>query len=405
MKNTNNGIKPLMGPERVRKRPSLIFGDDGVDGAVEAIRYLLDIFTAEAERGHCSKIDVNIYKDNSIGIRSDSAFAIDETIVDGKPAWYYDFCELYRSPRDSKNNDGYNFSLGVDDMFYLCCTQYASAFFHVEEIHDGEKKILDFEKGFSVSGLVKEKTQEKLSSTYFHILLDSEVFTDIVVPSNVLNHILQEIAITIPGLRCSLYDANDGEGKAYEFYYPRGVQDYVLQITDSLPPLFVNEIEATGKDRYNKGEYDACVKMVFSFVEDLSRVECFHNHRILRFGGHHLEAIKEKLVSNINWVFLGDFYNDDVMEPEERYETRKSLEFTYDELSKNIVLILESSCSKGASRYVNATKQALANKMITDMASDLISDDFRFYLKSNHDVILEILKGIVKRRCSIALSI
>ncbi len=55
-----NEITLLKGPDRVRKRPAVIFDSDGLNGSIAAVKSLLDIFTAEAVRGHCSKIDVAI---------------------------------------------------------------------------------------------------------------------------------------------------------------------------------------------------------------------------------------------------------------------------------------------------------------------------------------------------------
>lgn len=401
-------IKILKGPDRVRKRPAVIFDSEGLNGSITAVKSLLDIFTAEAVRGHCSKIDVAIYKDNSISIQSyDRGLILDETIVDGKPAWQHAFCELYCAPREMNNNSlGYpytelfgeteqpKYQVESNASFNLCCVQYASKFMHVEATRDGMKKTLEFEKGFNVSDIVKEQSSDK-SNTFIHFLLDSDVFSNIIIPSSAINSLLQEIAITIPGIKCELHDKRDEMN--YTFYYPYGVQDYVTEITTLSTPLYIKEIEATGKDRYNWRKYDARVKVLFSFVEDSPQVKCFHNFRIIPNGGYHLNAIKKQIEKYVNWHFLSDFCDDTKMEPQERCNTRKNLEFSFDELSKNIVLIIETNCSKHAIIYENATQKAFTNKMITDMASDLIDDDFRYYLKQNHDAILDILK-IYKRR-------
>lgn len=414
MKYDMSSIVPLKGPDRVRKRPAVVFGSEGLDGSVKAVRSLLNIFVTEAALGFSFGIDVIIYKDNSISVRSyDRGFILDETIIDGKPGWHQDFCELYCGPREI--DDNYCFSFGtphsnlygkteiktpkyqvyIDDAFSLCAVQYVSKFMHVEATRDGIKKILDFEKGFSISDMHKEKSSDK-SNTYIHFLLDTAVFEDTFIPNHKISSFLRDIAITIPGIKCNLHDKRDDT--MYTYHYPNGAQDYASETTMLSTPLFVKELEASGKDRYNRQEYDAHVKVLLSFVEESPKIECFHNYRVLQHGGHHLKAIKERIGKYINWDFLCDFYDDFQINAQERCNIREKLEFSFDELSQNIVLIIISYCTKGASSYENAAKKAITNKMITDMAHDLIGEDFKYYLKRNHKEVLNILKKLYEKR-------
>ncbi len=411
MKYDNNTIVVFRGPERVRKRPAVIFGSDGKEGVVSVIKTLLDIFVTEAALGFSSGIDVSVHTDNSIGVRSyDRGFVLDETIIDGKPAWHQDFCELYRGPREPDEN--YYFSLGnhhndlygqvetpmpkyqvdTDHRFDLCCVQYVSKFMHVETIRNGTKKILDFEKGYSVSDLHKEQSSEP-TSTFIHFLIDSDVFGDINFPISEIADFLRNVAITIPGLKCEIDDERNNISST--FLYPNGTEDYAAEISNTISlPLFINEMEAKGKDRYNYREYDAKVKVVFGFVKDSPNTICLHNYRKLEYGGYHLDTIKEQLLHHINWEFIWDFRDDSSPDDENNYYSRRRFELSFDDIKENIVLIIETNCTKYASNYVNATKKAIKNRMITDMAHDLISGDFQYYLKQNHEAIFEILKDV-----------
>lgn len=411
MKYENNSIVSLKGPERVRKRPVVMFGSDGIEGVTSVIKTLLDIFVTEAALGFSSGIYLNVHTDNSISVRSfDRGFILDESIIDGKPAWHQDFCELYSGPREpdgdyyfslgSHHNDLYGqvetpmpkYQVDTDHGFDLCCVQYVSRFMHVEATRNGTKKILDFEKGYSVSDLRKEQTSEP-SSTYIHFLIDPEVFDDINFPVSEIVEFLRDVAITIPGVKCEICDERDGA--EHSFLYPNGTEDYATEVTTSVfMPLFVNEMEATGKDRYNYREYDAKVKIVFAFVKDPSNVICLHNYRKLEYGGHHLDAVKEQLLHYINWEFIWDFRDESSPDDEDNYYSRRRFELSFDDIKNNIVLILETNCTKYASNYINATKKAIKNRMIIDMAHDLVSKEFEYYLKQNHEAIFNILKDV-----------
>ncbi|MBQ8696957.1 MAG: hypothetical protein IJ519_04475 [Clostridia bacterium] len=98
----NSRIITLKGPDRVRKQPRVIFGADGAEGATNALKRLLMIFVTEATLGYCNRLSVSLHRDGSVTVRSyDHGFALSEEIVDGRPAWYYDFCELYAHSADT----------------------------------------------------------------------------------------------------------------------------------------------------------------------------------------------------------------------------------------------------------------------------------------------------------------
>ena len=61
-------------------------------------------------------------------------------------------------------------------------------------------------------------------------------------------------------------------------------------------------------------------------------------------------------------------------------------------------MILETNCSPKATRWENATKKAITNRMITDMCSDLFNDDFSYFIEKNKDDILSVLKGNIECR-------
>lgn len=392
----------LKGPDRVRKRPAVVFFSDGLEGSTMVVKKLIDIFVNEAALGYSSKIEIKIHKDNSISIRSyDRGLILDEDIVEDKPAWYMLFCELYygvdlKDPHAVLYGKPGTFSkhqlrstpFGLD----LCCIQYVSRFMHIESVRDGIKKTLDFEKGYSVSELRKEQSSES-PNTYVHFLIDEKVFDDIKISGSEIVDFLRDAAITVPGLECKICDERDDN--AHTFLYPRGAEDYALEAmgSDSIP-LFSNEIAATGRDRYNFKDYDAKIKVVIGFAENASKLICLHNSRELEYGGEHLDALKKRLMHYINWEFIWDFKDDASPEDENNYHSRRRFELSFDDIKDVIVLILETDCPPKATRFINESRKSIENHMITDMAYDLLSREFGEYLKQNHEAIFSIFNAV-----------
>lgn len=215
-------INILKGPDRIRLRPAVVFGSDGRDGVTAAVRMLLDIFLIEAELGFCESLSLKLEGKDTVVIESrDRGFLLDETLRDGKPAWYYDFCEFGVPPREP--DDGYFYSVGRkyggfygaengklppfkakgDPAFDLCCVQYASKWMKVESVHEGVWKSLRFEKGYPVGEMERKKVAEP-SFTRFSFQPDGEVFCDTAPSFTVLADHLQKAASSLKGFVCSV---------------------------------------------------------------------------------------------------------------------------------------------------------------------------------------------------------
>ncbi|MGL5440222.1 MAG: DNA topoisomerase, partial [Filifactoraceae bacterium] len=65
----NHSITSLKGPDRVRLRPGVIFGSDGLDGCCHAMFEILSNAIDEAREGYGDVISVIRHKDGSITIK------------------------------------------------------------------------------------------------------------------------------------------------------------------------------------------------------------------------------------------------------------------------------------------------------------------------------------------------
>ncbi len=388
----NSKINMLRGPDRVRKRPAVIFGSSDVDGAIVAVKSVLGIFITEAAMGCSRRLSVTLHQDGSIEVRSfDRGFYIDETIEDGFPRWHQFFLALYPAPKDTtgeyvlskgkQHHELYGDPCALDSpyiaksdiTFSIYAAHCACEFMNIEATRDGFMKRLSFRKGVCV-GDVQTKPSDEPTGSRVHFLLDNEVFDSTDIPISWFTSVLQDAALTIPGLQCELVDEKGNQRKIYQ--YEMGVQTLAAQLC-SIPPYFA-ETEVRGKDKPNWPEYDAKIRIACGFTSEGGFVRCLHDCRHLQYGGRHLNEAKKQIVSAIQTVFGS--------------KARGLRDFN--SIAEHIILLVDTQCSEHGSYWENGTRMSITNQLVADITSDLICDGFVSYLRKHYDKMLEILKGI-----------
>ena len=158
----NDSISALKGADRVRKRPAVIFGSDGLEGCEHAIFEILSNAIDEAREGHGDLVIVTRYADCSIEVEDfGRGCPVDWNEKEGRYNWELVFCELYAGGKYDNNAGGdYEFSLGLNGLG-ACATQYASRYFDATIRRDGWKYSLHFERGELVGEMGKEPTDRR----------------------------------------------------------------------------------------------------------------------------------------------------------------------------------------------------------------------------------------------------
>lgn len=154
----NESIKSLKGADRVRKRPAVIFGSDGVEGCAHSIFEIVSNSIDEARDGHGNKINVTLYPDHSVEVEDfGRGIPVDYNKAEERWNWDLVFCELYAGGKYGEGSGNYDFSLGLNGLG-LCATQYSSEWMTADIYRDGMHYHLDFKKGENVGGLKKSRS-------------------------------------------------------------------------------------------------------------------------------------------------------------------------------------------------------------------------------------------------------
>lgn len=367
----NDSITSLKGADRVRLRPAVIFGSDGLIGCQHSIFEILSNSIDEAREGFGNIIKVSYFKDNSITVEdSGRGIPVDYNTKEGRYNWELLFCELYAGGKYINNTgENYEFSLGLNGLG-LCSTQYSSEFMEVTIFRDGYKYELHFKQGENVGGLTKEPTNEKKTGTKIHWKPDNQVFKDINIPIEYFKDVLKRQCIVNSGLTFELYF--EEEDKTYIFCYKDGIKDYINEISPEnnffKPTYYYNETR--GKDREDKEEYKLKFELAFTFNNNVKLMEYYHNSSYLEYGGSPDKAVKTA------FTFAIDKYikNNNLYKKGEK-------KITFSDIEDSLIIVINSFSTETS--YENQTKKAITNKFIQDYLTDFLKEKLEIYFIEN----------------------
>lgn len=370
----NEAIRSLKGADRVRKRPAVIFGSDGLAGCKHSAFEIISNSVDEAHQGYGKKIIVTRYNDNSLEVEDQGrGCPVDYNKAEERYNWELVYCELYAGGKyDNVDGGSYEYSLGLNGLG-ACATQYSSEYMNVEIYRDGYKYNLRFEKGENVGGLKKEETKRRQTGTRTHWLPDLEVFTDIVIDKEYFCDTLKKQAIVNPGIQFVLrYQEDDGSFDSYEYLYENGILDYVNELLgDSAITTPQNwTADRKGKDREDMNEYKVKYNFAFAFSKTVHLAEYFHNSSFLEHGGSTEKAVRQAFTS----------YIDSYLKANNKY-LKNEAKIQFADIEDCLVMV-SSSFSTQAS-YENQTKKAINNKYIYEAGVDFLKHQLEVYFIEN----------------------
>jgi DNA gyrase subunit B len=369
----NQSITSLKGADRVRKRPAVIFGSDGLEGCEHSFFEILSNSIDEAREGYGNIIEVTRFKDSSIEVRDyGRGIPLDFNEKENRYNWELVFCELYAGGKYNNNDGGmYEYSLGLNGLG-ACATQYSSEYMDVEVIRDKMCYLLHFEKGENVGGLTKTPVPSTKTGTVTKWRPDRDVFTDINIPVEFFKDTLQKQAMTNAGIRFVFYNETETGTELFEYYYKNGIVDYLNDLVgeNSFTQTEVWDAERVGRDREDKPEYKVKMQIAFCFSTAVNLLEYYHNSSWLEHGGAPDKAVKNAFVYAI----------DQYLKQSGKYNKNES-RITFTDVSDCLALVINSFSTHTS--YENQTKKAINNKFIQDAMTDFLRHKLEVYFIEN----------------------
>ena len=371
---TNESISMLKGADRVRLKPSVIFGSDGLEGCEHAFFEILSNSIDEAKEGYGTVIEVKRYLDKSIEVTDmGRGIPLDFNAKENRYNWELVFNELYAGGKYKTNSgENYEYSLGINGIG-ACATQYASDFMDVCVYRDGYRYDLHFEKGVNIGGLKKEECTYRHTKSQIRWLPDLDVFTDIDIPVEFYRDLLKKQAIVNKGLLFKFKnEVSPNRFEEEEYIYDEGILDYVKEVASdtslTLPVYY--ECEKKGRERADKEEYKVRLSVAFCFSNKNTLLEYFHNSSFLEYGGS-----PEKAVTNA-FVYAIDKY----LKQTNKY-TKNESKINFNDVRDCLILVSNSFST--FTSYENQTKKSINNIFIAEAMTEFLRSELEFYFIEN----------------------
>ena len=373
----NQSITSLKGADRVRKRPAVIFGSDGLEGCEHSVFEILSNAVDEAREGFGDTIILTAFRDHSIQVEDfGRGVPLDWNEKEQRYNWELVYNELYAGGKYDNNADGsaYEYSLGLNGLG-ACATQYASEFFHVKSYNGTEVGSVSFAKGEPASEYVKKKLPrgDHRTGTVIHWKPDLDVFTEIDIPREYFSDMLRRQSVVTSGIKFRfLWETEEGDFAEEEYFYENGILDYVAEIAgdtmETRPVQF--HLETKGRDREDMKDYKLQADIAFCTSKTVHLLEYYHCASHLEHGGSPEKAVR------LAFTYAMDHY----LKAQGKYNKNES-KITFADIEDCLVLVTNSVSTQTS--YANQTKKAITNTFIATAMTTFLKEQLEYWFAEN----------------------
>ena len=370
----NESVSALKGAERVRRKPAVIFGSNGLEGCTHAVFEILTNSIDEAREGYGKQIVLTRFEDGSFQVEDNGrGCPVDWNEKEQTYNWQLIFCEMYAGSKYDNNAGGnYSSSLGTNGLG-TCATQYTSEYMDATVWRDGFKYSLHFEKGEPVGDMKKEPTDRgKKTGTTIRWKPDRTVFTDVDVPVDALDEMLRRQSVVNGGVTFIFRNQVNGKFETKEYLYEDGIRQFVTETAgeDALTAPVFWQTERKGRDRADLPEYRVKLSVCLCFSNRTQRIEHYHNSSWLEHGGAPEKAARTAMVAAIDgWLRQQNKYQKGESKP------------TWDDIRDCLILVSNNFSTEAS--YENQTKKAVTNKFIQEAMTEFLRSQLEIYFIEN----------------------
>ncbi len=384
----DQSITALKGPDRIRKRPAAILGSDGLEGCEHAFFEILANAVDEAKEGYGNEITVTVYKDTVLQVEDNGrGVPMNYNEKEGRYNWDLIFCELYAGGKYYNNDGGnYQFALGLNGLG-ACATQCSSEFMTVKSYDGTNLSQMEFKKGYPVGELLVRPIEkgEKKKGTVIRWKPDYDVFTDINIPHSFFRETLKRQSVVNAGVRFKLlFEEENGKFTEEIYVYENGISDYVSECVDesNIVPIIMFNLSTKGRDREDQDEYKLEAEFAFTFSNEVTMCEYYHNSSYLIHGGSPDKAVKSAFTYAI----------DKYIKNKNLY-TKKEAKITFPDIQDCLVIVVNSRST--LTSYENQTKKAINNPFIYEAVNEFLKTQLEIYFTEHGDEATKIADQVL----------
>ena len=364
-------IQVLEGLDPVRKRPGMYIGSTGLRGLHQLIFEIVDNSIDEALNGYAKRIDITIFKDNSVEVKDDGrGMPVDLHPKLHKPAVEIIHTVLHAGGKF--DNVEYKVSGGLHGVG-ASVVNALSERMDVEVCRNGNIYEISFSRGETISPLKITGQSDRVGSrTYFRP--DPQVFETLEFDYPILERRFREMAFLNKGVQIVFTDEH--HEKVNHFHYEGGIEEFVAFINRNKTPTHSKILYAEGERNGTMIEVaaqytDTYVENVFSFANNINTQE----------GGTHLSGFRSAITRVMNEYARKNNY---LKENDEN--------FLGEDVREGLTAIISIKISDP--QFEGQTKTKLGNSEVRGGVESMVGEVLTAYLAENPNDAKSIMDKI-----------
>jgi DNA gyrase subunit B len=293
---TSADLKHLSDREHVRERFGMYIGDNTSRGLHHLVYEVVDNSIDECMAGHAKHVGVTVNVDGSVTVEDDGR----GIPVDRHPQLSVEM------DRDISTLEGvmtvlkfggkfekgaYQTSGGLHGVG-VTVVNFLSEWCEVEVSRDGTAWQQEYQRG-EPTGPVRKMGTTARTGTKTTFKPDPQIFPNTKFSWDVLSRRLRELAFLNSGVRISFTDA--ASGTTEEFFYERGVEEFVEHLNKASDPIHADVVTITGSG--DGVSWDIALQYTGEYTESL---HSYVNNISTTEGGTHVSGFRAALTRALN---------------------------------------------------------------------------------------------------------
>ena len=293
---TSTDLKHLSDREHVRERFGMYIGDNTSRGLHHLVYEVVDNSIDECMAGYAKRVTVTINVDGSVTVEDDGRGIPTDIHVQLSEEMDREVSTLEGVMTVLKfggkfEKGAYQTSGGLHGVG-VTVVNFLSEWCEVEVSRDGHLWQQEYQRG-GPTGPVRKMGTTPGTGTKTTFKPDPQIFPQTKFSGDILARRLQELAFLNSGVKIIFTDS--GSGRTEEFFYERGVEEFIEWLNRSSDALHQDVIFLSGE---NEGvTWDIALQYTGEFTENL---HSYVNNISTNEGGTHVSGFRSALTRSIN---------------------------------------------------------------------------------------------------------